>query len=193
MTASAPGDVRLVKLIEDAAGLIVEAQKRPHTAPYHWAGALYQAGMLVPAGEADQLQGTRDRAERLERHVNELIDRAEKAEAKLATAETKLHNETVFYDELQVLYGGQRKRADEAEAKLAAVRELLEEWRTTNLTEDGLITKLRAAVGEGEACNQAKGDRMPSCWCWRCRRALRRWEDANRTAADVAEMTGDVA
>lgn len=34
-----------------------------------------------------KLQGARDRADRLERHVNELIDRAEKAESKLAPIE----------------------------------------------------------------------------------------------------------
>lgn len=119
MTASAPGDVRLVKLIEDAAGLIVEAQKRPHTAPYHWAGALYQAGMLVPAGEADQLQGTRDRAERLERHVNELIDRAEKAEAKLASTEAELGEVRRQRNGAEKIAEDRGSALDELEAKLA--------------------------------------------------------------------------
>lgn len=39
-----------VDLIEHAAGIIVAEKKKPHTAPYHWAGALWEAGMLVPPG-----------------------------------------------------------------------------------------------------------------------------------------------
>lgn len=39
-------------LIEHAAGIIVEKMREPHTAPYHWAGALWAAGMLVAPGTA---------------------------------------------------------------------------------------------------------------------------------------------
>jgi hypothetical protein len=45
---STPGPA--VDLIEHAAGIIVAKQKEPHTAPYHWAGALWEAGMLIAPG-----------------------------------------------------------------------------------------------------------------------------------------------
>ena len=48
MRASTPGPA--VDLIDHAAGIIVKKQKEPHTAPYHWAGALWEAGMLVAPG-----------------------------------------------------------------------------------------------------------------------------------------------
>lgn len=50
MTVSAPGPA--VDLIEHAAGIIVAKMREPHTAPYHWAGALWEAGMLVAPGTA---------------------------------------------------------------------------------------------------------------------------------------------
>lgn len=52
MTASTPGPA--APLIEQAAQIIVDSQDQPHTAPYHWAGALYEAGMLVSPG-ADEV------------------------------------------------------------------------------------------------------------------------------------------
>lgn len=40
-------------LIEHAAGIIVAKRREPHTAPAHWAGALWEAGMLVAPGTAN--------------------------------------------------------------------------------------------------------------------------------------------
>lgn len=61
---STPGPA--VDLIEYAAGVIVAKQREPHTAPYHWAGALYEAGMLVAPGTAltnlDRLDSPRSNA-----------------------------------------------------------------------------------------------------------------------------------
>ncbi|MEU4558393.1 hypothetical protein AB0F72_08385 [Actinoplanes sp. NPDC023936] len=48
MPVSAPGPA--ADLIDHAAGIIVRKQKEPYTAPYHWAGALWEAGMLVAPG-----------------------------------------------------------------------------------------------------------------------------------------------
>ncbi len=48
MSASTPGPA--VDLIEHAVGIIVKSKSQPHTAPYHWAGALWEAGMLVAPG-----------------------------------------------------------------------------------------------------------------------------------------------
>lgn len=48
--ASTPGPA--VDLIDHAAGIIAAEKRKPHTGPYHWAGALWQAGMLVPPGTA---------------------------------------------------------------------------------------------------------------------------------------------
>lgn len=39
-----------VDLIEHAAGVIVAKMDEPHTAPYHWADALWEAGMLHSPG-----------------------------------------------------------------------------------------------------------------------------------------------
>jgi hypothetical protein len=39
-------------LIEHAAGIIAAARKQPHSAPAHWAAALWEAGMLVAPGMA---------------------------------------------------------------------------------------------------------------------------------------------
>lgn len=50
MSAPTPGPA--ADLIEHAARVILASKKQPHTAPYHWAGALYQAGMLVAPGTA---------------------------------------------------------------------------------------------------------------------------------------------
>nr|WP_221374525.1 AAA family ATPase [Actinoplanes polyasparticus] len=50
MTASTPAPA--VDLIEHAAGIIVKSKSQPYTAPYHWAGALWEAGMLVAPGTA---------------------------------------------------------------------------------------------------------------------------------------------
>lgn len=44
-----------VDLIEHAAGIIVAKMKEPHTAPYHWAGALWEAGILCPPGTAPRV------------------------------------------------------------------------------------------------------------------------------------------
>lgn len=51
----APGPA--VDLIEHAAGIIAAAMKEPHTAPYHWAGALWEAGMLQPPGHGTVAAG----------------------------------------------------------------------------------------------------------------------------------------
>jgi len=48
-----------VGLIEHAARIIVETRKQPHTAPYHWAAALYEAGMLVSPGTPDAVDPLR--------------------------------------------------------------------------------------------------------------------------------------
>lgn len=56
--ASAPGPAN--DLIEHAAGIIVASRKQPHTAPAHWAGALWEAGMLVSPGTADLGRPTRE-------------------------------------------------------------------------------------------------------------------------------------
>lgn len=48
MTAQQPGAA--VDLIEHAARIIIAEKQKPHTGPYHWAGALWQAGMLVAPG-----------------------------------------------------------------------------------------------------------------------------------------------
>jgi len=37
----------------------VETRKQPHTAPYHWAAALYEAGMLVSPGTPDAVDPLR--------------------------------------------------------------------------------------------------------------------------------------
>lgn len=50
MSVQTPGPA--AELIDHAAGIIVEARKQPHTAPGHWAGALWKAGMLVAPGSA---------------------------------------------------------------------------------------------------------------------------------------------
>ena len=50
MTVTTPGPA--VPLIERAADIVVAEMKKPHTAPYHWVGALWEAGMLVPPGTA---------------------------------------------------------------------------------------------------------------------------------------------
>lgn len=50
MAATTPGPD--VPMIEEAARIIRAKMREPHTGPYHWAGALWQAGMLVPAGTA---------------------------------------------------------------------------------------------------------------------------------------------
>lgn len=49
--STAPGPA--ADLISYAAGIIVAKMREPHTAPYHWAGALWEAGMLVAPGTAD--------------------------------------------------------------------------------------------------------------------------------------------
>jgi len=48
MTNSSPGPA--ADLIEHAAGIIVAKKREPHTAPYHWAAALWEAGMLQAPG-----------------------------------------------------------------------------------------------------------------------------------------------
>ena len=54
-------------LIEHAAAIIVAKQKEPYTAPGHWAGALWEAGMLVAPGfNPDEIDQLRERAERAE-------------------------------------------------------------------------------------------------------------------------------
>jgi hypothetical protein len=56
-TTTGPGPA--VDLIEHAAGIIVAKMEEPHTAPYHWAGALWEAGMLVAPGAAPDVGSTR--------------------------------------------------------------------------------------------------------------------------------------
>ncbi|HEV2929629.1 MAG TPA: hypothetical protein VGW74_13120 [Propionibacteriaceae bacterium] len=60
MTTSTPGPA--VDLIEHAAGIIVAKQREKYTAPYHWAGALWEAGMLVAPGTAPKVQPSADTA-----------------------------------------------------------------------------------------------------------------------------------
>ena len=48
---STPGPAS--ELIDHAAAVIIESRNQPYTAPGHWAGALYEAGMLVSPGTAD--------------------------------------------------------------------------------------------------------------------------------------------
>lgn len=50
MSASTPETA--VDLIEHAARVISAKMREPHAAPYHWAGALWEAGMLVGPGTA---------------------------------------------------------------------------------------------------------------------------------------------
>lgn len=49
-------------LIEHAAGIIAAKRREPHTGAYHWAGALWEAGMLHAPGsestEAEPAPGT---------------------------------------------------------------------------------------------------------------------------------------
>lgn len=51
MTTYQPGPA--ADLIDHAAGIIVKKMREPHTGPYHWAGALWEAGMLVAPGTGD--------------------------------------------------------------------------------------------------------------------------------------------
>jgi hypothetical protein len=53
MSPSTPGPD--AELIDYAAGVIVRSRKQPHTAPYDWARALREEGMLVPPGAAHRL------------------------------------------------------------------------------------------------------------------------------------------
>jgi len=46
VSAADPNDPK-VQLINAAARVLVEAKQVPHSAPGHWAGALYEAGLLV--------------------------------------------------------------------------------------------------------------------------------------------------
>lgn len=74
--ATGPGP--LVDLIEYAAGIIVASKQQPYTAPYHWAGALYEAGMLVaPGSEASALLAravaAETRADELEAALDDAI------------------------------------------------------------------------------------------------------------------------
>src|SRR3954471_24144744 len=48
--ASDPNDPK-VKTIHAAAKVLVDAKQVPHSAPGHWAGALYEAGLLKPPAE----------------------------------------------------------------------------------------------------------------------------------------------
>jgi hypothetical protein len=57
--ATTPGPA--ADLIEHAAGIIVASMKEPHTAPYHWAGALFEAGMLVAPGTIPPVTAASDR------------------------------------------------------------------------------------------------------------------------------------
>jgi hypothetical protein len=41
-------------LIEHAARIIAAKKRKPYTAPYHWAGALWEEGMLVAPGAGDE-------------------------------------------------------------------------------------------------------------------------------------------
>lgn len=50
MSASTPEPA--AELIDHAAGIIAAKKREPHTVPYHWAGALWEAGMLVAPGNA---------------------------------------------------------------------------------------------------------------------------------------------
>ncbi|MFJ1539314.1 hypothetical protein ACIODS_12295 [Micromonospora chalcea] len=47
-TVQTPGPA--VDLIEHAAGIIVKTMDHSRSAPYHWAGALWEAGMLHAPG-----------------------------------------------------------------------------------------------------------------------------------------------
>ncbi|MBM0275340.1 hypothetical protein [Micromonospora tarensis] len=53
--AQTPGSA--VDLIEHASGIIVAAMEQPHSAPYHWAGALWEAGMLHGPGSVPDREG----------------------------------------------------------------------------------------------------------------------------------------
>lgn len=53
VNAMTPGPA--VDLIEHAARIIIASRKQPYTAPAHWAGALWEAGMLVAPGSALQV------------------------------------------------------------------------------------------------------------------------------------------
>jgi hypothetical protein len=72
-----------VDLIEHAAGVIIAKQREPHTAPYHWAGALWEAGMLVPpgAGEDQRAWEARVRAQALRDFAAVMRASAEEAPA----------------------------------------------------------------------------------------------------------------
>jgi hypothetical protein len=63
-------------LIDHAAKIIIEARKDPHTAPGHWAGALWQAGMLVGPGEGSDWLAAHDAAlrERIAQEVRTVAD-----------------------------------------------------------------------------------------------------------------------
>lgn len=62
-------------LIEHAAGIIVESRKQPYTAPGHWAGALWEAGMLVaPGSAAPAVPQPADDLERLHLAASALAD-----------------------------------------------------------------------------------------------------------------------
>lgn len=50
LTVTTPGPA--VPLIERAADIVVAEMRKPHTAPYHWVGALWEAGMLCAPGTA---------------------------------------------------------------------------------------------------------------------------------------------
>lgn len=52
MTAASPGP--LADLLEHAADIIIASRKEPHTAPYHWAAALWKAGLLHATPGADE-------------------------------------------------------------------------------------------------------------------------------------------
>lgn len=75
--AQGPGPA--VDLIEHAASIISASQQKPHTAPYHWAGALWDAGMLVAPGTPQADPGApeaTDRQAKLELAVERyLVDR----------------------------------------------------------------------------------------------------------------------
>jgi hypothetical protein len=88
VTATTPGPA--VDLIEHAAGIIVASKRQPHTAPYHWAGALWEAGMLVAPGTSQSVDvaaiEARVRTEVAEEIARKLAGCGERTDALTANA-----------------------------------------------------------------------------------------------------------
>ena len=121
---SAPGPA--ADLIEHAASIIVASRTMPHTAPGHWAGALWEAGMLVAPGTPTQEQIIRQQvAEEIAEALDDTAASLHKtAEGTRQQAIDEGSRSTYHGDRLMRMAIGQRNRAEGLRSGAVVAREI---------------------------------------------------------------------